>query len=226
MSGGPSPWRARAVLFDFSGTLFAGPSDAALIRGAAAATGLRLGDGEVARLVQRLEAARADPRVVACQPGHDRSAAAHRQAVMMWLAAAALRPELTDAVYERLCAADTWSPYPDTPQVLGSLRRRGVPVGVVSNIGWDIRRNFARHGLLEAVGAFTLSFEHGTEKPDPSLFGAACRALAVEPARALMVGDSPAHDGGAVSLGMPVYLLPSGASAAAPRGLDAVLRLV
>lgn len=216
----------RAVLFDFAGTLFAGPSDAVMVSGAATSVGLRLTDSEAARLVRRLDAARGDPRVLAAHQGSDRSAATHRKAVTSWLTAAALPAALIDAVYEQLCAADAWSPYPDAPGVLERLRQRRIRVGVVSNTGWDIRRHFKRHGLLAKVNAFTLSFEHGIEKPDPMLFRAACSALQVEPSRALMVGDSPAHDGGAVAFGIPVYLLPSGASAAMPRGLDAVLRLV
>ncbi|MGX1669244.1 HAD hydrolase-like protein [Streptomyces sp. NPDC055400] len=58
------------------------------------------------------------------------------------------------------------------------------------------------------------------------LFQLACDELGVSPAEALMVGDHPAKDGGAVAAGLRAYVLPSGAAPGARRGLDAVLRLV
>ncbi|MFG3365688.1 hypothetical protein ACGF0K_11975 [Streptomyces sp. NPDC048156] len=54
----------------------------------------------------------------------------------------------------------------------------------------------------------------------------ACDELGVAPAEALMVGDHPAKDGGAVAAGLRAYVLPAGAAPGARRGLDAVVRLV
>jgi FMN phosphatase YigB (HAD superfamily) len=46
-----------------------------------------------------------------------------------------------------------------------------------------------------------LSFEVGAIKPDPAIFETALTRLGVEPAHALMVGDSDEADGGARDVG-------------------------
>nr|WP_019544328.1 HAD hydrolase-like protein [Streptomyces sulphureus] len=69
------------------------------------------------------------------------------------------------------------------------------------------------------------SFEHGTEKPDPLLFAHACVELGVTEEEALMVGDNPVKDGGAVAAGPRSSVLPTGAAPGAHRGLDAVPHL-
>ena len=56
-------------------------------------------------------------------------------------------------------------------------------------------------------------------------FLAACAALGVAPEHALMVGDNPLSDGGAVDAGLPTLLLPV-VEPRQRRGLGAVLRLV
>ncbi|WP_313904833.1 MULTISPECIES: HAD-IA family hydrolase [unclassified Streptomyces] len=98
-------------------------------------------------------------------------------------------------------------------------------MGIVSDVGWDLRRTFAHHGLDRFFGSWVHSYEHGTEKPDPVLFHRACDDLGVEPAATLMVGDHPAKDGGAVGAGLRSYVLPTGAAPGSSRGLAAVLRL-
>ncbi|MGP3953888.1 HAD-IA family hydrolase [Streptomyces sp. 7N604] len=102
----------------------------------------------------------------------------------------------------------------------------GVRLGVVSDVGWDLRPTFAHHGLDHFFSAWVHSYEHDTEKPDRQLFHHACQEVAVDVAEALMVGDRPAKDGGAAAAGMRAYVLPAGAAPGAHRGLDAVLRLV
>ena len=116
-------------------------------------------------------------------------------------------------------------PYPDALAVLTALRDRGVPVAVVSNVGFDLRAVFAGHGLSPYVSAFVLSTEVGVMKPGPAMFQAACSALAVDPADALMVGDNFRADGGAVELGLRTLLLPY-TDPGVVHGLDAVLALV
>ena len=83
----------------------------------------------------------------------------------------------------------------------------------------------ARHGIKDRCAAIVMSFEHGAMKPEPALFHSACAQLGVAPAHTLMVGDNPWPDGGAVSAGLPVLLLPAVAPGT-ERGLRAVLGLV
>src|SRR5439155_17922019 len=118
----------------------------------------------------------------------------------------------------------SWDPYPDTVPVLRELHERGVPIGVVSDTGFDIRPVFERAGVADCVGTFVLSYERGAAKPTAWLFEAACRELTVSPASTLMVGDNPLSDGGAMAAGLPTLLLPQ-AVPNEPRGLELVLRL-
>ncbi|MFJ5645552.1 HAD family hydrolase [Streptomyces sp. NPDC093223] len=82
-----------------------------------------------------------------------------------------------------------------------------MPVAVVSNFGWDMRRVFRAHGVDDLVDAYFLSFECGVEKPDPRIFQMACDELEVAPGKALMVGDEPAADAGTTALGCQVHLV-------------------
>ncbi len=95
----------------------------------------------------------------------------------------------------------------------------------MSNAGWDVRIQFVAAGLHELVDAYALSYEVGAIKPAPEIFLAPCAELGVEPTRALMVGDTPIPDGGALEVGMSVHLLPLG-QPHDERGLDVVLRIV
>ncbi|MFE7029775.1 HAD family hydrolase [Streptomyces sp. NPDC057621] len=131
----------------------------------------------------------------------------------------------TDALYAQLQAPEHWVPYADTRSTLARLTEAGIALGVVSDVGWDLRATFAHHGLDRHFSSWVHSYAHETEKPDPVLFAHACRELGVDPAETLMVGDHPAKDGGAAGAGLRAYVLPAGAVPGAPRGLDAVLRL-
>jgi putative hydrolase of the HAD superfamily len=68
-------------------------------------------------------------------------------------------------------------------------------------------REFARHHGLD-VDAGISSFHHGHTKPHASIFRAVLDLLGVEPAKAVMVGDTIADDiEGALALGMRAILL-------------------
>jgi putative hydrolase of the HAD superfamily len=118
------------------------------------------------------------------------------------------------------------SPDPDALGVLRTLRERGIAVGVVSNIGWDLRPVFREHGLDPYVDTYVLSYEHGIQKPDPRLFEKACTRLGADPRQVLMVGDSRHADGGASALGCRVHFVDHLPVAERPDGLRPVLDLV
>ncbi|GGN50378.1 hydrolase [Streptomyces albiflavescens] len=228
----------KGVLFDFSGTLFRIESTESWLRAVLAEAELTLPEGELIRAARALEAAGALPGgAFPSQPlpddlaevwkVRDKSAELHRAAYT----GAARRvplpdPRLHDALYERHMAPAAWSPYPDAADVLGTLRERGVAVGVVSNIGWDLRPVFREHGLDPYVGAYVLSYEHGIQKPDPRLFRAACDALGVAPEDTLMVGDDRRADGGAAALGCGVHFVDHLPVTRRPEGLRPVLDLI
>jgi len=96
--------------------------------------------------------------------------------------------------------------YDDVPDVLAALRAAGLRIGLVSNSSRDVSE-FARHHDLD-VDAGISSFHHGRTKPHASIFRAVLDLLEVEPAEAVMVGDTIADDvEGALALGMRAILL-------------------
>ncbi|MET9012547.1 HAD-IA family hydrolase [Streptomyces olivaceoviridis] len=226
-----------AVLFDFSGTLFRAESAASWLRAALDETGHALPEPELAATARALEAAGALPGgaepvelpadLAAVWAVRDESAALHRAAYTGLSRRVPLPdPGLHDALYERHMSPAAWTPYPDAEKVLRTLRGRGIGVGVVSNIGWDLRPVFREHGLDAYVDAYVLSYEHGVQKPDPRLFAVACEALDADPRRVLMVGDNRAADGGATTLGCRVHFVDHLPAAQRPDALLPVLDLV
>lgn len=117
-------------------------------------------------------------------------------------------PRLAGVLYERIRSPDGWVAYADALPVLDDLRDRGVALGVVSNVGFDLRPVLAAHGILERVDVCVLSYEAGVVKPDARIFAAACPALGASPAQTLMVGDHPEADGGAAAAGLQALVLP------------------
>ncbi|MGW3988835.1 HAD family hydrolase [Streptomyces sp. NPDC004830] len=227
----------NAVLFDFSGTLFRVESTDAWLRGAMVGSRTPLSDTELTAAARALEAvgalpgggdpARVPEELAETWQVRDHSAALHRAAYTGLSRQVPLPdPALHDALYDRHMTPAAWAPYPDAPQVLRALGERGIPVGVVSNIGWDLRPVFREHGLDRYVDTYVLSFEHGIQKPDPRLFATACEALGAEPRRTLMVGDNRVADGGAGALGCAVHFVDHLPVADRPAGLLPVLELV
>ncbi|CAL9369257.1 HAD family hydrolase [Streptomyces sp. enrichment culture] len=226
-----------AVMFDFSGTLFRIESAESWLGHVLDAAGVSLPEPEAAATARALEAAGALPggapplrvpeELAELWETRDESSARHRAAYTGLSRRVALPdPALHEALYERHMTPAAWTPYPDAAEVLGALRERGIGVGVVSNIGWDLRPVFRAHGLDAYVDAYVLSYEHGVRKPDPRLFRTACEALGADPRRVLMVGDDRRADGGAAALGCRVHFVDPLPAELRPDGLRPVLDLV
>jgi putative hydrolase of the HAD superfamily len=101
-------------------------------------------------------------------------------------------------------------PRPGTVDTLRMLRKRGLHVGVVSNIDDDqFDALWARCGLGPWVDAITTSEQARSCKPDPEIFRTALeKAGGVQPEEVVFVGDSVPHDvAGANSLGMTSVLI-------------------
>ena len=188
------------VCFDFGDTLFYSPDGATVLTDAGVPS-------TVAReLWNKIWSDSKTPEALAAK--RDLSPEAHRSGWLALFAQAEVhRPGISTLLYERVMDHTKWIPFPDTESVLRELKRRGVKVGVVSNVAEDLRPVFAERGWADLVDGFAHSFEHGVEKPDPTLFLAACAAIGTEPGRTLVVGDHPV-DGGAVVAGCVVLLLP------------------
>lgn len=208
----------RAVVFDFGDTLFTHPDGSHLLVG----RGWTADEAEVA-----IEGAwRESKTAQAMTRNRDRDPESHHRGWLELLQPIEDRsPGMAEVLYRKTILTPGWVPYPDTLPVLRELRRREVPVQVLSNVAEPLTPLFDRHGLAGAVHGYTLSYEHGREKPDPELFHIACSALGTDAAETLMVGDSYLADGAAALIGMPVLLLPM-VPRGAVRGLAHVLDLV
>ncbi|ONI82659.1 haloacid dehalogenase [Saccharothrix sp. ALI-22-I] len=197
----------RAVLFDFSGTLFRLEHDslaahAELLRALTAPVGLADGlDIDPAQWERR-----------------DLDPDAHREMHLAVLAKAGAADPAR--FYDDLVSPPFWQAYPDTAQALGTE----LPTAVVSNTAWDIRTVFARHGIENRVDEYVLSYQEGFIKPDPKLFQIACDRLGVDPSEALMIGDSPEADGGAAAIGCAVEIVQPHPTSSRPDALLQVLR--
>ncbi|MEG3632626.1 HAD family hydrolase [Micromonospora palythoicola] len=196
-----------AVLFDWRGTLVTTLGYEDWVR-----TALRqLGRDDHTVVVRRIMAAivgaagepnRLDP------PGLDCDAVFHRDTYHRVFADAGLDPALSEALYSVESDA-THNPFAvDAVPVLRGIAEHGLPIGVVSDIHFDLRPAFAAAGIADVVSAFVLSYEHGVQKPDPAIFRRAADEIGVPPERTLMVGDRHGYDGGAVEVGMTTLLLP------------------
>ncbi len=206
------------MLFDFSGTLFhiesAGDAvrhalgdDCAHLAAALVRWGAINGSSPPADLPDDLAQVWAE---------RDLSAPAHRAAYTGSARYAGLDDAQAAALYDRGISPAAWSVYPDTVDVLRRLHDDGVPIAVVSNIGWDPRPVLRRHGVADDIDVLVLSDERGVLKPDPEIFRQACADLGVEPHDAVMVGDNPHADGGATALGIRFVLVPADPAERAP----------
>lgn len=217
----------RAVLFDFSGTLFRLEEDDSWFHGMEVDD--RAVDGHVqAELMRRMTAPTGQhvdmgPDEYHAWVNRDLAPHLHREAYLHVLRESGLADEQAESLYGLLIDPLSWTPYPDTAEVLRSLKRRGVETAVVSNIAFDVRPAFESIGAAEFVDDFVLSFEVGAVKPDAAIFEAALSRLGVEPESAVMVGDSDEADGGARALGCGFVLVDPLPTAERPDGLLSAL---
>ena len=205
----------RAVLFDFSGTLFRLEHEALedhgdLMRALTAPVGVA--DG-------------LSPEMAEAWHRRDLDQHLHRDVHVNALQAAGLTGDGEAlAFYERLVSAAYWRAYPDTVQALRTASEAGLLIAVVSNIGWDIRVVLNKFGVAHLVDEVVLSYEEGVIKPDPKIFLTACERLGIDPRDVLMVGDSEEADGGARAVGAKVAIVEALVTAERPTALVDSLR--
>lgn len=210
----------KGVLFDFAGTLLVPRAARELIAAAGAAIGVELSARELEQLAGAyLEAGipgapyprRVPESLRSLYEGRDLSPGAHRAAYVSLFRTVAHPPDLEalpEAVYEQILAPRGWTAYADAAGVVDEVARRGLRVGLVSNVGFDIRPILRHHGFGRLAERSTLSFEVGATKPDPRIFIEALRGLGTRPERTLMVGDHPEADGWADRVRMQTLILP------------------
>ncbi len=217
----------RAVLFDFSGTLFRLEEDESWFDGIQVDE--KAVDGHVqAELMRRLTAptgssVEMDEQTRRAWVNRDLAPHLHREAYLHVLRESGLADDHAEALYDRVIDTASWTAYPDTARVLAELRRQGIKTAVVSNIAFDVRPAFASLGVLDEVDQYVLSYEVGAVKPHPEIFRAALERLGVRAEDALMVGDSEEADGGARAVGCRFALVDPLPTDQRPDGLIAAL---
>lgn len=229
--------RFDAVLFDFHGTLAQVEDPVRWVTSAAASLGVTLDAGPATALADRFVTAgraggprprRVPPQLAEVYANRDLYEYAFEEAYAGLLRTVdhgiAEAAGLADALFQRVLTAEGWRLFTDVVPVLTALRGAGVAIGLVSNIGFDIRPMLTEWGCAEMFDALALSFEVGRVKPDPDIFRYACKQLRLDPNRVLMVGDN-VDDAAATAAGCSVFLLPT-ADPGAAVGLAAVLDLV
>lgn len=193
----------RAVLFDYSGTLFRLEEDDSWFEG------LIVDDHRVdghlqVELMRRLTAPTGRPVDMGPEEYHawvnrDLAPHLHREAYLHVLRESGLADEHAEALYRRVIDPASWTAYPDTADVLRRLSEHGIRTSVVSNIPFDVRPAFAIAGT--GADDYVLSFEVGVVKPNREIFDIALERLGVAAADAVMVGDSEEADGAAREVG-------------------------
>jgi HAD superfamily hydrolase (TIGR01509 family) len=218
------------VLFDFSGTLFRLEQDESWVSELTDHGGDPLDVEAQAELMRRMTAP--VTQVVELDDEHqyawdnrDLDPALHQKVYLEVLRQSGVpRVEQAKALYDRLVDPLQWTPYPDTESVLKGTHEQGMPVGVLSNIAFDIRPAFTARGLDAYVDEFVLSYEVGSIKPQEEIFRVAVDGLGVPAEETLMVGDSEEADGGARALGCAFALVEPLPTADRPDGLFTALR--
>jgi HAD superfamily hydrolase (TIGR01509 family) len=197
--------RVEAVLFDFSGTLFRLEEDDSWFDGIKVDE--RQVDGHVqAELMRRLtqpvgRSVEMTPEAHHAWVNRDLEPHLHREAYLHVLRESGLADHHAETLYGRVIDTSSWTPYPDTAEVLKGLHRQGIKTAVVSNIAFDVRPAFEAVGIAGYIDEVVLSFEVGAVKPDAAIFETALARLGVDAAHAMMVGDSDEADGGARAIG-------------------------
>jgi 2-haloalkanoic acid dehalogenase type II len=181
----PLPPRPQAILFDLDDTLWPiGPVIAAAEQ--ALFAWLKMHAPRVAERhsVDTLRAARL--ALLAREPRyHLDLGALRRDGLLAAFAEAGQDAALVaDAMALFAAARNAVQPYADVLPGLARLRGRYL-LGTVSNGNADL----AAIGLDHHFGVSLAAHAHGSAKPDPAMFLAACRQLGVAPAAAVYVGD-------------------------------------
>jgi HAD superfamily hydrolase (TIGR01662 family) len=115
-------------------------------------------------------------------------------------------------IYDDWAAHHHFEMYDDVPDALTALRERGLKLGLISN-SHRCLTSFQSHFSIDGLMSVTVSSaDFGVMKPDPRIFREALERMNVPASRAVMVGDSFAHDViGARQVGMRGVLLDRGA---------------
>jgi putative hydrolase of the HAD superfamily len=117
------------------------------------------------------------------------------------------RDAFFEAAYSHFAEAGVWELYPETLEVLESLRSR-VKIGVISNFDGRLRMVLEHLAISKYFDFILISSEAGADKPDALIFERAAQLAGVAPNESLHIGDDPVRDWqGAAAAGMSAFKL-------------------
>ena len=109
--------------------------------------------------------------------------------------------------------ADSWRLFPETVEVLKTLKDQGFELGIISNFDSRLFSVLRGLGIADLFDTVTISSLAHAAKPSARIFEQALEKHAVDPEDALHVGDSERDDvKGAVAVGLTGVLLARGAT--------------
>ncbi len=127
-----------------------------------------------------------------------------------------------EALFADFASATAWEAAPRAREVLDTLRRRGLRLGVVSNFDHRLPALLEALDLAAPLELVLLPGEARAAKPDPRIFALALERLGVAASAALYVGDDADHDvAGARAAGLRALQVgPAATLAELPRTLE------
>jgi putative hydrolase of the HAD superfamily len=126
--------------------------------------------------------------------------------------AAGGRPGLAELAYAAAARVDAVHAdtvlRPEAVSVISRLRRRGIPVVVVSDCWYELPAFMPRLAVAPLLDGCVYSVQVGHCKPRPAMYLEACRQLRLDPDECLYVGDGGSRElSGASEVGMSAVRL-------------------
>ena len=127
-----------------------------------------------------------------------------------------------DELYE-VFRGRAWTLFPETVEVLSSLRGEGYSLGIISNFDsrvYDVMKELGIYGFFDV---FVISSEAGHAKPSHGIFSKALERAGRKPREVIHVGDDLCNDfHGARALGIRALLLDREGEYEEARGMDRI----
>ncbi|MCD6453016.1 MAG: HAD-IA family hydrolase [Dehalococcoidales bacterium] len=188
----------KAVFFDWSYTLvYSKPSPQGVYGGVYQKFGVELDPQLIMKGLALAEKQLADGNPVKWRKSADEEVFIRYQEILLAEWGVTLPRDILSQVIRNLKkAADeiTVVLYDDTLPTLRALEKRGLTLGLITNMERGMNFNYRELGLATYLKVVVTSDEAGANKPKPPIFLLALKKAAVKPAEAIYVGDQYGTD--------------------------------
>lgn len=194
----------RWIAFDAAGTLFEPAEPVENIYADCFSTlGFGLPESSWKTAFERAFAITPDP--VYAEPGDGEAAEKEwwRDIVRNAAEATGIRPDpatMADAfeeLFDHYAAGGAWRLFPETEDILASLKSEGIGLAVTSNFDSRLHRVLEELGIAKHFDFVLTSADVGARKPSPAILEKFMRKTEAEPQACCLAGDSIGADGGA-----------------------------